>query len=334
MVIARAFRRRRGFTLIELIVVMAILAILIGLLLPAVQQAREAAHRSQCQSNLRQLSTAVHHFISTYETLPTYFGVYPPAGSVQPQTPPSNRLKMYGGWFAHLLPFVEQNNVYNLVMNDIRASGWNLYHWDIPPTSNSGPIVVQQYNGHTYAYQETILVGGSGLHLDGIWTKDAQQATYKVLQCPSDPTLSADGLVCNGWGSTNYLANYNAWASDPALGTWTLPTRLSAFTDGTSNTVLFGEGYANCNTIGRIALHSWYYHNFGLDWYQQTNTLMFQDHPLPQSCDNWRTQSGHNGGMNVCLADGSVRIVAPTISQQTWTNALLPHDGNILGQDW
>lgn len=329
------FAHRRGFTLIELLLVLAIVAVLIGLLLPAVQQIREKAHRSQCQNNLRQLGTAVHNFIAANETLPTYFGVYPPTGtSVFPRSPSSNCLKLYGGWFAHLLPFVEQDNVYNTAMNNIQATGWNEYHWDVPPSMVPGPIVEEQYNGHNYVYQTYIQVGGIGPHADGIYTPLVQQAIYKLLQCPSDPTLAPDGLVATYWGGTNYLANYNAWADDPTLGQWAPPSRLASYTDGTSNTVMFGEGYETCDKIGRVALFSWYYHNFGLDWYQNSNTLMFQDHPLPKDCNNWRAQSGHTGGMNVVLADGSTRVVAPSISQQTWTNALLPQDGNVLGADW
>ena len=63
------------------------------------------------------------------------------------------------------------------------------------------------------------------------------------------------------------------------------------------------EGYfgAPMTRVGRIALYSWFYHNFGLDWYQQPNTLMFQDQPLAQDCDNWRAQSPHRGGLNVAL---------------------------------
>src|SRR5262249_11372689 len=147
------------------------------------------------------------------------------------------------------------------------------------------------------------------------------QATYKLLQCPTDPTLSTDGLVYGYWGSTSYLANFNAWGQ-PDLGIWSPPQRFANLTDGLSNIVLFGEGYANCDRVGRIALYSWFYHNFGLDWYNQANTLMFQDRPEVKDCDNWRAQSGHRGGMNVCLADGSVRTVHGSISQMTWTNAL------------
>jgi prepilin-type N-terminal cleavage/methylation domain-containing protein/prepilin-type processing-associated H-X9-DG protein len=330
----RRREKRPGFTLIELLVVIAIIAVLIGLLLPAVQAMRETAYKAQCQSNLHELAIAVHNFYDQNGTIPCYFGVYPPSsGSLYPDWPPENKTKMYGGWFAHLLPYVEQDNLYNFIMADIKSSGWNHDYWDVATPGTPTGVVTVTYNGHTFTYVTTTGGTYSGYHAHGIWIDGAHQATYKILQCGSDPTADGSGLVYNWWGSTNYLANYNAWATlDNTL--WTPPPSFAAITDGLSNTVMFGEGYANCDTIGRIALYSWWYHNFGLDWYQLSNTKMFQDRPLPKECDNWRSQSGHRGGMNVALMDGSVRSVSAGVSQPTWSDALLPRDGQPLGLDW
>src|SRR5262249_15128334 len=112
--------RRKAFTLIELLVVIAIIAVLIGLLLPAVQKVREAAYRMKCSNNLKQLSLAVHHFHEVHGTMPCYFGTYPQdaPGSPNARTP-------YGGWFVFLLPYVEESAVYDKMMADIRASGYN-----------------------------------------------------------------------------------------------------------------------------------------------------------------------------------------------------------------
>jgi prepilin-type N-terminal cleavage/methylation domain-containing protein/prepilin-type processing-associated H-X9-DG protein len=324
-------RTRRAFTLIELLVVIAIIAILIGLLLPAVQKVREAAARMACQNNLKQLGIACHNYLGVHQTFPTYFGVAPPSSTVYPGSPAENRLKVYGGWFAHLLPHVEQNAVYDRVLAEITASGWNEPQYAVPPTYTTGGTVVDQYNGHSYVYNTTTASGGSGYTNHGIWIPEAANASYKVLLCSSDPS-SQDRLVYGYWGATNYLANYNAWGRSNGL--WIFPVGSEFHRDGLSNTVFFGEGYRECDRIGRIALYSWFYHNFGLDWYQQANTLMFQSAPAAKDCDNWRAQSGHTGGMNVALADGSVRFVSSSISQQTWTSAMLPNDGNALGSDW
>jgi prepilin-type N-terminal cleavage/methylation domain-containing protein len=334
--------RRPAFTLVELLVVIAIIGILIALLLPAVQKVREAAKRAQCTNNLHQLGIAVHSFHDVNGTMPTYFGTYPQDPTLQ--FIQGQQTSIYGGWFAFLLPYIEQDAVYLIALDDVKASGDNI---NITGTSGCTTVTVPPttYNGYTYpgyTYQSC-----PTLSVHGIWLPAVSYAPFKVLQCPSDPTVVPGGLVYGYWAGTSYAANWNAWG-DGNNGVYTNPQPLTNILDGTSSTVLFGEVYQNCDQLGRIALYSWYYSDFGLNWYQQGNTNMFQVQPqigqCATCCDNWRAQSGHTGVMQVGMADASVHSISSTISNnenwvtvsqtKTWDRLLLPRDGQVIGDDW
>ncbi len=361
-------RERKGFTLIELLVVIGIIALLIALLVPAVQRVREAAAVAQCQSNLKQMGVAMHHFHDTYRTLPPYFGAYPTSGSSNTAAA-SNVPAPWGGWFLFLLPYIEQGPLYDQINQDIGASGYNRYVLvggvPGPPTTTT---VTTTLNGVTYTTTVTsATVTGGVPQYHGLYLPQAQQAVYAVARCPTDPNVATTDLA-SGWGPTNYLANWNALGDSTGDGTttygnWTqfgyyaMPQRFTSITDGLSNTVLLGEGYAVCDNLPRIALYSAAYHNFGLTpglsnativnsstlapgTYNypngMPNTFPFQVQPQPLSnancpagaecCENWKAQTPH-AAMNVALVDGSVRSVRGDINPQTWTLLMLPRDG-------
>jgi type II secretory pathway pseudopilin PulG len=210
----------------------------------------------------------------------------------------------------------------------------------------------------------------------GIWLPEVRSHRFPQLLCPSDPSPASDpettrGLVYQGgedppWGSINYLANWWALAGGDLKAGWTAPPQpLAAIRDGQSSTILFAEGYAWCDGIGRIALYPPNQHNFGLSQalpnttnqvhidgqtftlgsfpHGYPNTWMFQVRPLPHSvaecrpgancCNRWVAQTGHSA-LNVALVDGSVRSISARVSPDTWRRLLQPRDGEEVGGDW
>src|SRR2546426_8989870 len=114
-------RTRSAFTLIELLVVIAIIAVLIALLVPAVQKVREAAARTQCQNNLKQLALAIHSFHGTHKSFPTYNGIFPAVNGNTTQG--ANSRAIYGSWIVHILPYIDQQNQYDFIQSEVDQYG-------------------------------------------------------------------------------------------------------------------------------------------------------------------------------------------------------------------
>jgi prepilin-type N-terminal cleavage/methylation domain-containing protein len=291
-----AARRRSAFTLIELLVVIAIIAILIGLLLPAVQKVRSAAARMQSGNNLKQIVLGCHNFHDVYGALPDTESAVPA---------PTNHASIH----FMILPFIEQDNLYKTAL---------------------------QVGLYPTAADRT--------------TSPASQA-LKVYRSPRDPSTGllayTDGSG-DVWGYSNYGFN-EAVFTEPYV-TWNpRRTLASGFPDGTSNTILFGEQYADCGT--KHHLWAWYPPNDektapelrppGFTVAHNTTPKTFsppaaapQLQPTVKNCNPENLQAMDAGGTLVGLADGSIRTVSPSISGTTYYAALFPHDGMVLGPDW
>ena len=302
-------RKCLGFTLIELLVVIAIIAILIGLLLPAVQKVREAAARSQCQNNLKQMNLAVQNCSDAFgQQLPPVCGYFPGNYAVWSGN------NMRGQPHAFILPFAEQQNMYN------------------------GMLALMQ----------------SAKDPDAVWHyANGLQIGIKIYICPSDSSCSVtsypldSSYACNallfgqsavkGAGNTatfNLGAGYAGGARYPA-----------SITDGTSNTIMWIEKIGECHTTSSNSTGTTWANTtlnsthlgavaYSSPTYTPPNAY-FQIAATDAKCITYRNAStGHTGVILAGLCDGSVKMIAQGMSANTYGLSLIPNDGLPLGPDW
>jgi type II secretory pathway pseudopilin PulG len=322
-------------------VVIAIIAVLIGLLLPAVQKVREAAARTQCANNFKQIGLAAHDFENTYGKLP---GAWTDDRNAWPNRDDATI------WFF-LLPFIEQTNLYNQgTKNNPAIASAGFKDWS--PWYTVGSMQVKTYlcpsdgswNADTRTPNLYPMAGGTGLFATGNYaanvmvfdpngpqslvaampdgTSNTVMYAHRQRWCDASVIWGGAGQgTSTNWGLTPRQA-YNEWnAGVFGMGAYILTYCNGSIPSGQSGCRQTRPGP---NYNGVVAAN--------MDISQ--GGLPFQIAPAPGYCNPQVTSSPHAGVMPVGLGDGSVRMVSSAVSVATWRNACLPADGNVLGSDW
>jgi prepilin-type N-terminal cleavage/methylation domain-containing protein len=313
----QALRYRRAFTLIELLVVIAIIAILIGLLLPAVQKVRAAADRTTCSNNLHQLGLATHTFHDANSQLPPALGV-------------SNGA--YGTAHFFLLPFMEQNNLYTQANGDsynVLNVPVKSYVCPADATVVAGliPSTISPNNGlgtgqgaTSYAINfAPVQFGGKTL------TTGMPSGTSNVVLFGE----RFGGCVYQSHGNETISAWAEYWVWSAAAGTNDKSLNFSW------DAPIFNGPTGSGKTQDGIA---WSVNNGGNPGtkqpvYQATG-IALQQGPTTITCDYSTLQSLHAGIVMVCLGDGSARAVSTNLSLTTWQVVTNPATSGTPGPDW
>jgi prepilin-type N-terminal cleavage/methylation domain-containing protein/prepilin-type processing-associated H-X9-DG protein len=360
--------RRAAFTLIELLVVIAIIGVLIALLLPAVQKVREAANRTKCTNNLKQIGLACHNYHDAY-------GRLPPASQVPyaQQNDDSNldlRMPFGPNWAVLLLPFVEEDNLYKQA------------------NPNSYPGIDPVPHVSKYSQQGNLLDG-----INSSW-RSLRGYTVKTYQCPSDPNNQIlfddpSGVAGNvppetGWARGNYAASggfddfdHTSGGAFYQCGVTNSPlykvvvgvvmganygSRFAEITDGTSNVIMINEIRAGISPLDprgtwALGMPGSSITNAGRDALNPTPNNSLENNGADgdelQTCSKyWYTgigtkdrmgcqkggslstsgmaRSAHQGGVNSCFADGSVHFISESISEYTWGLLNSKNDGLVI----
>jgi prepilin-type N-terminal cleavage/methylation domain-containing protein/prepilin-type processing-associated H-X9-DG protein len=328
--VARPCRVRTGFTLIELLVVIAIIAILIALLLPAVQQAREAARRTQCRNNLKQIGISLHNYHDAFNAFP--FG-----GAAPTHWGSSFVSGAYAmNWRVHILPYIDQAPLYNSISTGMAGVG--LYGGSSPSSawiSAFRGLQAQTTIVPGYSCPSDPSGGNTTTNRGAAWALSPGAATpggpsavasYFGSAGPESQhsycgLCSTSGTPCPCFNGSGYYLG--AGIPGQAAGMFALNpsvVRIRDVTDGTSMTLMVGEEAAKWGPTGNANLESF---RQWMDVVAVTTTVRGVNRDAVASLGYYGQGFGsfHPGGAHFLMADGSVRFTSENVSITTFNQA-------------
>lgn len=318
--------RRLGFTLIELLVVIAIIAILIALLLPAVQQAREAARRTQCKNNLKQLGIALHNYHDAHSAFPNQA---------------SDSLYGYSA-LAQILPYLDQGNLYNqfdfsqpLQVGLPWAPAVNPAMEDIVrrplatllcPSEPGDPIYLDG-SGNQWAGSNYLVNGGSGRGTDycatvndGLFWRGSNTKFRDLTDGVSNTVALAEVLFGNRGADTTTLEDAQRQMKRISGGPPCVPTSDAMLGMGATRYEGTRSGAWSLSTGYHSLVHGFLSPNSDIPDHAHHGEVLSG------------TRSMHVGGSQITLCDGSVRFISDSIDQETLRNLFARNDGQVLGE--
>jgi len=348
---------RHGFTLIELLVVVAIIAILISLLLPAVQQAREAARRTQCKNNLKQLGLAFHNFHDAFREFPG-FNEYRISGT------PGNPELESSSWLIRISPYLDQANVFNAYDDskiwahpDNQVAVSQVFPTMVcPSVARSASTVTQDYDPTTTSagalFADPTL--GPALNAAGNTFSDVTRGIgdYSVCNAVSSAALTSAGydnssivppLESDGLGDIVMygvfrnppipLATIIQWATGAISDTGNIASRpkIRDVLDGTSNTIMIVECGGRPDRWENGKLTASGVSSSG-GWADPDNQFYADEDPMINKTNNDEIYSFHSGGAQFLLCDGSVHFISENTDARLLTHLIGSRDGEVVGE--
>ncbi len=302
-------RSRHGFTLVELLVVITIIGILIGLLLPAVQSAREAARRIQCSNNLKQIGLAILNHEQARREFPTGGDVpWPTLENYLTNGQPNGPAQQGLGWAFQILPYLEQEAVYKLTTQaQVEQVPISMYFCP----SRRRPT--RQANRYLMDYAGTT-PGYPGRWTDSIhsfWAgKDGSDSETVRWTINSNQSNIYEGII----------VRINWWYQDKTFKGGSPPTTFGDIHDGASNTMMVGEKFLNSDQYLSGAWHDdrGWTDGWDPDTMRSTTFAPVQDTNRGISYEGYQFGAPHPAGFNAVFGDGSVRTISYSIDRMTF----------------